>query len=209
MPAIDELGLSREQQRKAKAIMDVAPGVLARALSPDRCVAATRILLDVLHRLHVRASPLSVKVSIYNGAMCERVRALGRRPQTFEEVLAWREAGAWEVVVGESDGPPGPGRWAGHLIALAWGKVIFDLTLPQANRPQKGISLPPALLPVGSAFVAGESPAGFDCKGCNIVYQACPADRSYERGGDWRNHDGRLGQHVRRILADVRDLLKG
>ena len=106
---------------------------------PDCCIAATAILIDVLDYFRLNARPLSVIATVFNPAMSERIEREGM-PTLEEAERDWFPYGCYSLAVGVGD--PEAGKWPGHLVANLADRVLIDLTLDQADRPQHGIVLP-------------------------------------------------------------------
>ncbi len=171
---------------------------------PDCCIAATAILIDVLDYFRLTARPLSVVATVYNPAMSERILRDGM-PTLEEAERDWFPNGCYALAVGAGD--PQPGKWAGHLVANLADRVLLDLTLDQANRPQHQIVLPPFLLaPLDWEFLQGEAYLAGTGNGCRIVYETRPDDRSFERSNDWRSKKRRaevVGAAIRRLKGSL------
>jgi hypothetical protein len=169
--------------RIVSSFMDVACGILPRLYAPACCVAATRITVDVLSRLQVSMRPLAVQAVIYNPALV----AKGGLPTSAEEALRWRDQDHAAIGICGYSGTRREGHWSGHLVAIACEQWLIDLSLPQMNRHEQGVVLPPIVCGVGSAFLAGMEHRGFELNGCRISYEAFPADESYTGAPDWRD----------------------
>ena len=68
--------LPEVQERKLHAVMNAACHFFPRRYRPDGCIAAARVLVDVLERLHVRCRPLSVVVDVFNPQMVARATVI-------------------------------------------------------------------------------------------------------------------------------------
>ena len=96
-------------------ITQVTPGILARKYK-DRncCIAATRIIIEVLKKLHFRdIKPLVVEANVFNETYIKK----GRTPESHEEAEEWLKEGAWQVVLGDRS-QKNEGMWPGHLVVL-------------------------------------------------------------------------------------------
>jgi hypothetical protein len=143
---------------------------------PDCCIAATAILNEVLDYFKLTARPLSAIATVFNPVMSERIAQEGM-PTLEEAGRNWFPKGCYSLAVGAGD--PDPGKWPGHLVAVLGGRVLIDLTLDQANRPQHGIVLPvPIIAPCDAEFLAGQAVVAGIVGGCRVVYEARPGDRS-------------------------------
>jgi hypothetical protein len=112
---ISPLELPDVQQRKLAAVMNAACRVFPRRYRADGCIAAARVLVDVLDRLHVHCRPLAVVVDVFNPAMVARAAAEGGRlPADTEEYHRWiSDCGAWWLTLGGGGEPAGAGEVAG------------------------------------------------------------------------------------------------
>jgi hypothetical protein len=201
------LELPPTQERKLAAVMNAACEVFLPRYRPDSCIAAARVLIDVFDRLHAKVRPLSVVVDVINAAMVARAEAEGGRlPADTEEYQRWiEESGCWWLTLG-CGGDPKPGRWSGHVAVVAWEKVLIDLSLAQASRPQRGIVLAPAAIQVGRDFLSGSDRRVVPMNGSELHYLARPEDRSFMRSPDWCDRQ-RHRDVVREILRRARDEL--
>ncbi len=202
------LELPPAQERKLAAVMNAACKVFPPRYRPDSCIAAARVLVDVLDRLHVRARPLAVVADIFNAALLTRAQAEGGRlPSDTAEYCRWvEEDGAWWLTLGPGGAEPEPGKWPGHLAVVVWESVLIDLTLPQASRPRRGIVLAPVAVQVDRPFLTGECRRVIELGGCEAHYLARPEDRSYQAAPDWQDRSRHAGV-VRAIVRRVRDEL--
>jgi hypothetical protein len=200
------LGRPPCQEAKLNAVRDAACAVFPRHYRPDSCIAAARVLVDAFDRLHVRVRPLSVTVDVFNPAMVARASAEGGRvPETDEEYQRWvEESGCWWLTLGIGD--PEPGKWPGHVTVVAWDRVLIDLTLPQASRPQRGIVLAPAAIQVWAEVLTGAERRVVTMHGCELHYRARPQDRSFMGSRDWQCRD-RHKEVVSEIVRRARDEL--
>lgn len=99
--------------------------------------------------------------------------------------------------------PLGPGVWDGHLVCVADGELMLDLTIDQAAEKLPGAVLQP---------VWGPAPAGFARGGqirtrvgnCDVLYEAVPDTRDFLDQPDW--HDELERRHVLdAILGELED----
>jgi len=138
---------------------------------PDCCIAATAILIDVLDYFRMTARPLSVLATVFNPAMSRRIEREGM--PTLEEAEGdWFLKGCHSLAVGLGD--PEPGKWPGHLVANLADKLLIDLTLDQADRPQHGIVLPmPIIAPFPREFLTENGHMAGMVNGCRVRGEAC------------------------------------
>jgi hypothetical protein len=199
------LELSAVQERKLAAVMNAICKVFPSHYRPDGCIAAARVLIEVFERLHAKVRPLSVTVDVFNPAMVARSEAEGGRlPTDVSEYQRWvQESGCWWLTLG-GGGESKPGRWSGHVAVIAWEKVLIDLTLTQANRPQRGIVLAPVVVEVGREFLDGSDRRVMTMNASELHYQTHPDDTSFMRSPDWCDRE-RHRNTIREILRKVRD----
>ena len=169
---------------------------------PDCCIAATAILIDVLDYFRLTARPLSVIATVFNPVMSGRIEREGM-PTLEEAERDWFPNGCYSLVVGVGD--PQPGKWPGHLVVNLADQVLIDLTLDQADRPQHDIVLPmPVVAPFPAEFLTEYGQLSGVVNGCRVVYEARPADRSFERSNDWRSRKRReavVGAAIRQLKS--------
>jgi len=96
----------------------------------DSCIASARVTLLVCHYFGIVAKPQAVKVCAYTPLAWEQRARLASLPAE-----QW-PSGAWAV--GITGGEHRPGRWNGHLVALA-GRWLIDPSLDQLARPHLGL----------------------------------------------------------------------
>lgn len=202
----------------AGLIVEATPH-LRRDFSPDCCIAAARLALQVIRPLGLKAEAVAVRVIIQSPALTRRyMKSIEQTggPPTSDQVNAWMDAHdltkCWTLLLGASDDEAARldprlqqpaderGKWAGHLAVLIEGRVLLDLTLPQANRPKFGIVLEPTAVKVGPDFLAGAHVHR------TVNESLCQWTRSEARGWetapDWREkHRTReLAKEVRRAI---------
>ncbi len=193
-------GRSENQDHRLGTFMDAACAVLPRFYAPECCLAATRITVDVLERLHMQVRPLVVNLMIHNPALVAKARP----PASAEEALRWRDHDNAAMGICGARGPHRPGRWPGHLVAIVDERFLIDLTLPQMNRPHKDINVPPIMCGVSAEFLAGTAVRSFLVNGCRVFYQAVLDDESYAEVTDWK--DPRKHQRAVQAIWDVMDI---
>jgi hypothetical protein len=171
-------------------IVEYVDGVLQEIQCSRACVAASAILLKVLERHNYPGVyPLSVRAEIMNPGMHDYVQRHGRpgREETNAELQA---SGAICSGIGH---PPGA-AWSGHMGIVipnrGDGQAFIDMTVGQANVPERGINLGALCLLVGDDFVAGKQPHSEMVRGCHLTYTAYPADHGYDTGTNWMKMTG-------------------
>lgn len=194
--------LSKYHLDTLEAIVTVAPNILVRKYKEDCCIAATRILIEVLKKLHFRnIKPLVVEANVFNEVYCMK----GRPPESEEEAKAWLEEGAWQVVVGDRNTVI-PNKWAGHLVVILEDKYMIDLSMFQASRPQKQINMAPICTVVPENFVKGGDKCGLMFNNCMVAYHSYPEDQTYQKAKDWWDK-ARSADVVSEILSEIKYLL--
>jgi len=161
-------------------IAEVArPAVLAETGRDSTCVRMTAIACDVLSAMGYRAEPLTVAVFVSNAKFHELFLALGDWP-TPDVSRRWEaEHGAYCIQIAESKDPT---RIGGHLATLIDGQFLFDGSIDQVSRPDKGIDLCSILAPCPDILTTGEF--RLLSQGCYLVYIAGTTNR-YVSSPDW------------------------
>ena len=169
-------------------------------LSGGFCISATRVAVDVLHTLGIRAVPLSVSLFVLNPPLIARLRNHGRLPDTARELDQWNaEDGSCLHVIG--GGGSEPGVWPGHLVTVVEGAWMIDLALKQAELRERGVQVPGFLVwPASKKFLRGQEPLSLATAGqAGLIYEAKPRDSSYHTAPLW-NRKSESARIVRRIL---------
>ena len=151
----------------------------------DSCIAATRIVVDVLKRFDTRAEALTVQVMVVNRAFLERAKREVPPHERYELERWYLESGAYTVGIGVGEAEPG--KWPGHLVAVVKREFLVDVTLDQANRPARDILLPPYLVAtVSDKFLKGRIDLPIPiASGSGVIYYPFPTDRSYRVSPLW------------------------
>ena len=197
-----------------------------RILPGDRCILNTRVVMDVLAPFALQVEPLAVQVDVYNNIAVNAIAAeYAKHEPTYKLERMPSPEGFWSVSVGP--GPAVAHKWPGHLVTLVDGIELLDLTLPQANRPEKGIVTGPLFTRVTPEFLVGnkvlvlafdvncadrQNFLGFakdlqegECNDkdmCVAFYQRLD-DRSYERSADWKDRRRRR-EFVAELAEEIR-----
>lgn len=192
-----DVTLLRERRRVGQivtAYADVARPLMRQWLSPNSCIAATRITMNILNVFGIDARPLPVVATVHNPAWLALGRKLKRQPTVDEQKAD--PGNAWSVGLGFNDPesrdsyPVDPNNWAGHLVALTLNDaLLIDGAIDQASRPQYDMPIPPIVLVQettarfldGSGSVVGETPDGVI-----ISYHRNLTPDLYEHAPDWR-----------------------
>lgn len=124
-------------------LRDNAPRILDRYFVEDsRCIASTRIAIEVLRALGVAAEPMPVIVAAANAAYLETALLVARGKLRARQAV---RRGAKMVILDTQD--CNPLRWPGHLVAFApQHRVLLDLDSGQFARPDDKIEVPRSLI---------------------------------------------------------------
>ena len=168
-----------------KIIQDFMPPACALLMKKNnlQCsVTATRVIYDVLTKLHFKVKPLAVEARVYNPLYTQKMRP----PENDEEANKWLEEGCWSVILGDLV-PKAVNKWPGHLVAIINDACIMDLTIVQAYRPDKNVIVNPVFAEINEAFIQGDLQRGVINNDCLIVYQGVPYNQDWLKAKDWNN----------------------
>jgi hypothetical protein len=159
---------------------DIRPRV-RELYAQDSCIATTKVTYDTLKAVGVDVFPLSVKVAVVNRALYD----YATEHQEFPEVgSAAYTAEMYGVGIGY--GEEQPGRWAGHLVAIAERRWLLDFSIDQATRPEHGIMLAPLVVPVTEQWLrAAVAHVVYRYGETFLYYTAFPLDKSFKTASDW------------------------
>lgn len=187
-----------------------ARAAMAASWSDDSCIAATRLACLLARSVEMPARPVPLRAVVMNPAATRHRERTGELPASMDRPLD--PEAPWCVGVGYTPdgGPPAEGRYGGHLVALLGAgdaTVLVDLSLDQASRPARWITVGPLAVPVGrDAIPAGgalavrlDHPGGDPRRACSVAYLDDPrhADGDWEDSPDWRE----TGRFARLLLA--------
>lgn len=156
---------------------------------PNCCIATVAVLCRVFRHFGFRARGIPVSVVIRNPKFLKCMGAGMRLPDDPKLLREWMEStGSWCIgIVPESAlesamrGYPGFG---GHLVCHVQD-VLVDASIAQANRPQKGIELPPfCAFPASKRFLQGDGMMVGNMNGCEVEYRPL-RDHSWRQAPDW------------------------
>lgn len=148
----------------------------------DSCIASTAIGIDILTHFGVLAEPLPVRTLIFNEPFAARVAKLQSWP-TGQQVREWSdEDGSHSVGIGV--GTQQPNKWAGHLVVLVEKRLLVDLSIDQASRPQYNMLLQPFCVEVDEEFLSG-SPKVFKFNQVVIRIDHLIGNEGYTKSPDW------------------------
>lgn len=191
--------ITQSSKRDAKASIvfstlaaKARPLILAE-FNADSCIAATRVVIDVLKHFHIPAYGLAVNCSIFSPNFVAAVEAGERPPEEREQLGEWLDKfKAHSVGLGMPGGGE-RGKWgteAGHVVAAVPTLQTFvDASLDQCNRPEKQIVLPGVITVrvESQAFFADEELADLMCNGSLLMYRARPAEKEFMRSTNWKS----------------------
>ena len=175
---------------------------ILQQFNPDSCIASTRVGQALLEMFRTESFALSVTLSIFNQAMMLRASQEGGLPPTQAVTKRWAaECGAWSVGVGFPVPGAGNDRWPGHLVLIVQRKWLWDLSIDQANRPERGIVFKtPPVLTVTERFLRGREKLVEWWDGSLLVYDARPDDKSFRMSSNW-DMDFRF--HKKKTIHDL------
>jgi hypothetical protein len=179
---------------------------ILRHADRESCIVSSRILCDVYAELGIRSMPLVVDVVIFNQAAFE-ANLRGENPNPEDEDSG-QYAMRCEVVPG---GSMDDQWWKGHLLVLADGRFICDVSADQFARPQHGIDATPSTIefPTAERLEAwldgdmdGRATIHLPGEQGIIAYEAHAEELSYRDCSDWE--DTVRGDRLRdRVLENV------
>ncbi len=181
-----------------RAYVDKAPVVFDRYFRKDRCINATRVLIDVMDHFKIKARPLSVFCAVHNKILVDYMKKYGHN-MSEEQLDEAYDNGAWGVRI-ETEGTIKAGGWPGHLVAIVQDRWLVDSAAGQMSRPHKGINLPPIMVaPATRRFQKGsEGCTMHNSEGAVLFYNARPDDESYAAGAGWQRHPVN-----RKVVAEI------
>lgn len=163
----------------------------------DSCIASTRVAIDVLEGLGLNARPLMVETEVFNAAMIRLIEADAIPDDPAERIRKFDETGAWGLALGKPDPrrTDVPKELMGiHVVAIVQERLLWDLSIDQASRPQRNMSLEgPLVFATTPAFLAGREPLVVaESKGMGMIrIKPKPADTRYTVSPNWQpdGHD--------------------
>lgn len=180
-------------------LVEHARPILLRHLRPDSCIESTAAALDFLRRQGISGRELSVTVQAFNEPAWTLVEA-GVMPNDEAGAAVWEMRNAWSIGVGYFDGPvPPPGRFGGHLVAVVHGaRWLVDLSIDQASRPEKGLTIRPTVIRFGAIGKPETSLTAVSADGVLLVYglNRSPWAELYRAARGWRS------AAQRKLIAD-------
>lgn len=185
-----------------RSVLEEVYEEIKKAYRPDCCIAGTWMVREVLDRFGVPSKPLTCRCLVFNQKQFDWMLKNGRMMREDEKPLM-DEIGGWVVGVGYGD--PQPGKWPGHLVAVAAGRYLLDVSITQASRPAKNINLTPTYGQIEPDFLSGEPADPVKVGDSYILYDPDPDDRSYEASPDWVHGFTRHLSRVEAVYRRLRD----
>lgn len=183
---------NRQIERLLGRVVESIPAQMTEAgFNRDTCILHSRVAVDVLRELGVRARPLACRMMAGNDSWRALSLKLGRYPVPDE----W-EPETWCLGIGYGPDPrlERP-RYDGHVIVVVNERWAVDLTLDQASRPAKGMELRPHFWQVEREFLRGDQPEVFFTEGGSVVtYFPLPEERGFLTVPDWTEPKVRLAR---------------
>lgn len=169
------------------ALCKCEPIIEAYTITPNHCILATRVGLDVLSYFNIPAKELPVDIRLFNQVYIEMIEA------GCEDVQAMLDAGAWSLIFDKDFQADG---WNGHLMIDLFDGDLLDLNFGQFNRPEKHLAFPPTL---GFRGFNKTRVCPYTVNGCHVEITADPDNTHYKRG-DWhRDYREPVGRIIRVI----------
>ncbi len=194
----------------------IAP-LLQQHYQPNCCIAATRIATLALAPFGVQAEPVVVKAAFLSPGWRRFTDLHGRYPRPDETL-----GDIWSVGLGvEPDAddpdaqlPPDATAFVGHMVALlpvpntGGLRIIFDPSMGQAHRPDKGIPVPQvgiiSVPPTVRWSEIGDQRTGEDpTSGVLLCYERIASPVDYTQARDW------IGPHILRHALSLVATLEG
>lgn len=184
--------------------MDNIRKEMAQDFRADSCIAASRIVVEVLDAMGIKADGLRVRLIVYNPFLANE---MDRRGVPASVVLEDNPDEAWSVGLGlpENVHQPDSGlhvvAWADSIPGTSRA-LLVDLSLDQASRPHKAMPLGPLVteVPRGYADEFRRSDGGIVLSrpdGVVIAYTRHPNDSGYWRAsGNWAERDAVIRREI-------------
>jgi hypothetical protein len=164
------------------ALLSVAPN-MKQATGPAECILLTRIAVDVCRACGVLAKPLAVTVELHSDGDPDAIVRLGFPGDIEAENV-----------------------WDGHLVCVADGRLLLDLTIDSMTAPEWGLHPQPFSESVDAAFIAGGQLV-VPVTGGRAVYTALPERRDYRGEPKWEPlPPEKIGTLATKVAARARNL---
>jgi hypothetical protein len=152
-------------EKKIAALAYAVARTFPECFTPNCCLNGTRVVVDALRELELKARPISVDVR-------------GFAPHA-------RYSFALDTVPKPDDDEHDV--WAGHLVALVEGQWLFDSSAIQFDRPQHSLLVPPVF--IGKFNPKKRDFQMYELKSGVLGYRVRPYDTSYLSKPGWQPHE--------------------
>jgi hypothetical protein len=188
--------MKREHERVIEALVHVARPIILERFNVTSCIASTRIGLLALTEFGVQGRVQNVEYVIVNDAYRALTRDLDRLP-TFEDMEG---TDAHSLGLGVDRGPDE----VGHLAIGVGARLLVDLSIDQASRPQKGWAFyEPLVATLPGGWRKGDERYMTHTPTYTIGIKAVPDNKAWLRSGDWTER-WRYEPTVRQVVAAMR-----
>ena len=165
-----------------QGLLKYARPEILKEFRADSCIASTAVGLDILMHYGILAEPFPVRTLIFNEPFTSRLEN-GQGWPTGQQVRVWTEEdGSYSVGIGV--GTQQPNKWAGYLAILVEKRLLLDLSIDQATRPQYNMMLVPLCVEIDEQFISG-SPKVFKAGQCVVRVDALLGNEGYTSSPDW------------------------
>lgn len=184
-----------------QGLLKYARPEILKEFRADSCIASTAVGLDILMHYGILAEPFPVRTLIFNEPFTSRLEN-GQGWPTGQQVRVWTEEdGSYSVGIGV--GTQQPNKWAGYLAILVEKRLLLDLSIDQATRPQYNMMLEPLCVEIDEQFISG-SPKVFKAGQCVVRVDALLGNEGYTSSPDWL-----FAGRRRKIVANTLRLIQG
>jgi hypothetical protein len=179
----------------------VRPAILEIA-TPDSCIVTAAILRRVFQFYGYESQVIPTAVYIYNAQMVKLLGSGAKFPEsTDERRKLFALTGAWGIgITPESKVASGGHGFGGHLV-LRVGNAMIDASLQQADRPHRGIHIPP-FIAVESSGLTEYRPREVWLGDTLVVYRRID-DFSFKKAPDWQRRTSPFPETVSKIIRQV------
>lgn len=166
----------RVERVLTELVASVPPALHEAGLTPNACVLASRLGVEALRGVRIRARPLAVRATVAN----PRYTAAAERGELHDDAAVKRATaeGAWCVVALGATGE------VGHVVVVVQERYLLDLTAGQMARPERGIAARP-FWTLAPELARGGRWGGVAADGCGWSYEARPDDKRFLRAPAW------------------------
>jgi hypothetical protein len=159
---------------------------ILRTNRPDSCIPSTKAILEALRKLRIDAFAMPVTAMVVNDVLWQYAHDHGQYPVAGSE--EYPEDG-WGVGVGYIGEDTEPGKWNGHLVAIAERRWLIDVSIDQASRPQHQMVIEhPLVAPVDERWLRshpGERPLVVQHEQAHVYYWPNPGNDGYKQSNGW------------------------